>query len=76
MSMHSVLKQKPKPLVPRTKLNAKAVQAAMQQSPGAGAPSIPVNNGYASRESMRRRSSQEVSDQMISAIQAKQEYVR
>ena len=68
MSMHSVLKQKPKPLVPRIKLNAKAYQAAIQQS--SGFLSIPVNShGYAYYEGMRRRSSQEVSDQMITANQ-------
>ena len=55
-SMHSVLKQKPSPLVPRNKLNFKAYNAAMEQIPEGGPQLVAVSaHGYAKRESIRRR---------------------
>lgn len=72
VSMHSVMKHKPRPLVPRTKLNPKAYNAAMQQIPEMDLQFVSAaSHGYARRESLRRRSSGEVSDQSVKIADGK-----
>ena len=72
--MHSVLKQKqkPRPLIPRINLNAKAYDAALQQIPGAGVENIhAATRGYAVRESIRRRTSEDMPEPLVKAAQGK-----
>lgn len=70
--MHSVLKQKPRMLVPNTKLSTSIHDAAMQQASKVDPRYIAAaSHGYAKRESLRRQSSGDVSVQSLKASHGK-----